>query len=135
MTGPTITRIYETVIYGADVESMKGFYADNLGVRLVEGPDELSAAFRLPDGAVLLIFDPARSSEPGRAVPSHGAIGRGHIAFTVPRGDLARWRTRLGELAIPVEREVEWGGGQRSLYVRDPAGNSVELTEDELWAK
>src|SRR5262245_4610608 len=109
---------------------MKRFYEDVLGLRLVDGPDELSAAFRPPDGGVLLLFDPARSGEAGRAVPSHGADGAGHIAFTAPPGDLDRWRGRLEELGVEIEREVEWGGGRRSLYVRDPAGNSVELTED-----
>ena len=123
MSRPAITRIYETVVYGSDVAAMKAFYADVLDLRLVDGPDELSAAFRLPDGGVLLVFDPSRSGEPGRAVPSHGAYGPGHVAFTVPSGDLARWRARLGELGVAVEREVEWGGGRCSLYVRDPAGN------------
>jgi catechol 2,3-dioxygenase-like lactoylglutathione lyase family enzyme len=130
---PDISRIYETVLYGSDVEAMKRFYADVLTLRLVDGPDELSAAFRLPDGGVLLIFDPARSGEPGRAVPSHGATGPGHIAFHVPPGALDAWRERLDRLAVEIEREVSWGGGRRSLYVRDPDGNSVELTEDELW--
>lgn len=133
MTGPAITRIYETVVYGTDVAAMKDFYGDVLGLRLVDGPDELSAAFRTQDGGVVLIFDPSRSGAPGRAVPSHGANGPGHIAFTVPPGDLARWRVSLDELGVAIEREVEWGRDRRSLYVRDPAGNSVELTEDELW--
>jgi catechol 2,3-dioxygenase-like lactoylglutathione lyase family enzyme len=132
-TRPSITRVYETVVYGADVEAMKGFYADALGLRLVDGPDELSAAFRLPDGGVLLVFDPSRSSLPGRAVPSHGATGPGHVAFTVPRRHLDAWRAKLAELGVPLEQEVAWRAGRRSLYVRDPAGNSVELTEDELW--
>ena len=43
------------------------------------------------------------------------------------------WRNRLGEHEIEIECEVAWDSGGRSLYVRDPAGNSVELTEDELW--
>jgi catechol 2,3-dioxygenase-like lactoylglutathione lyase family enzyme len=133
VTGPAITRIYETVVYGTDVAAMKDFYGDVLGLRLVDGPDELSAAFRTPDGGVLLVFDPSRSSAPRRAVPSHGASRPGHIAFSVPRGELDRWRERLAELGVEIEREVEWGRDRRSLYVRDPAGNSVELTEDELW--
>ena len=133
MTLPSITSIYETVLYGSDVEAMKGFYRDVLGLRLVDGPDELSAAFRTPDGGVLLIFDPSLSDQPGRVVPSHGATGAGHVAFRIPRGALDLWRDALGAGGVAVEREVDWGRGRRSLYVRDPAGNSVELTEDELW--
>jgi len=130
---PTIERVYETVLYGNDLRAMTRFYADALGLRLVQGPGELAAAFRVTDGAVLLVFDPSRASAPGREVPSHGATGAGHVAFAVPDGALERWRERLESLGIEIEREVTWNRGGRSLYVRDPAGNSVELTEDELW--
>jgi catechol 2,3-dioxygenase-like lactoylglutathione lyase family enzyme len=129
---PRIHGIYETVLYG-DVPLLEAFYRQVLGLRLVDGPDELAAAFRLPDGAVLLLFDPGRSSRPGRPVPSHGASGPGHIAFRVPEGTLDRWRESLLAQGVEIDRVVDWGGGRRSLYVRDPAGNSVELTEDELW--
>ena len=43
MTEAKIERIYETVIYGRNLDAMAGFYADVLGLRLVEGPDELAA--------------------------------------------------------------------------------------------
>ena len=129
---PRIHGIYETVLYG-DVRALAAFYREVLGLRLVDGPDELAAAFRLPDGAMLLLFDPGRSSRPGRPVPSHGATGPGHIAFRVPEGTLHRWHETLLGHGVEIERIVEWDGRRRSLYVRDPAGNSVELTEDELW--
>jgi hypothetical protein len=29
---------------------------------------------------------------------------------------------------------VEWPGGGRSIYFRDPAGNSVELGTPAIWA-
>jgi hypothetical protein len=32
-----------------------------------------------------------------------------------------------------VEREVGWPDGSSSLYVCDPAGNSVELAPPSLW--
>jgi catechol 2,3-dioxygenase-like lactoylglutathione lyase family enzyme len=130
-----ITRIYETVLYGDDVAALEDFYADVLGLRLVDGPDDLSAAFRLADGGMLLVFDPASSGAADRLVPSHGAVGAGHIAFAVPAGSLDDWRATLEAQGIPIEREVEWPAGGRSLYVRDPAGNSVELTADEIWPR
>jgi catechol 2,3-dioxygenase-like lactoylglutathione lyase family enzyme len=130
---PTITGVYETVLYGEDVAALAAFYADVLRLRVVQGPDELSAAIRLDDGGVLLLFDPRLAGRPGRPVPSHGTTGPGHVAFRVRSGELDRWRTALSEHQTPIEQEVEWGNGGRSLYVRDPAGNSVELTGDELW--
>jgi catechol 2,3-dioxygenase-like lactoylglutathione lyase family enzyme len=130
-----ITGVYETVIYATDVPGAAAFYADVLGLRLVDGPDELAAAFRLEDGGVLLIFDPSRASVPGRPVPSHGATGAGHVAFSVEDGALDRWAEILRERGIEIEQEHEWQRGGRSIYVRDPAGNSVELVDGDLWPR
>ncbi|HQX85206.1 MAG TPA: RdgB/HAM1 family non-canonical purine NTP pyrophosphatase, partial [Aestuariivirga sp.] len=34
---------------------------------------------------------------------------------------------------IAIERIVDWPDGGRSIYVRDPAGNSVEFAESRIW--
>jgi hypothetical protein len=34
---------------------------------------------------------------------------------------------------VTVEKEVEWPRGGKSLYFRDPAGNSVELVTPGVW--
>jgi catechol 2,3-dioxygenase-like lactoylglutathione lyase family enzyme len=128
-------RIFETVIYGHDIAAMAEFYADGIGLRLAEEPDELSAVFRLDDDAMLLIFDPARSSLPGRPVPSHGARGAGHVAFRVDPAELDACAERLRHLGVEVEQEVDRGTGGRGLYVRDPAGNSVELMDGDPWPR
>jgi catechol 2,3-dioxygenase-like lactoylglutathione lyase family enzyme len=125
--------VYETVLYAEDVAATTAFYADVLRLRVVDGPDERSAALRLPDGGVLLLFEPKGSAAPGRPVPSHGATGAGHIAFAVEPGSLGRWAAALRERGLEIEQEVEWEPGGRSLYVRDPAGNSVELVEGDIW--
>ena len=104
-----------------------------LGLPLLEEPTELSAVFRLPDGGVLLIFDPARSSTPGRPVPSHGAIGAGHVAFALEPGTLDVFADALRRQNIEIEQEITWDEGGRSAYMRDPAGNSVELVDGEAW--
>jgi catechol 2,3-dioxygenase-like lactoylglutathione lyase family enzyme len=125
-----ISRVYETVLYAGDVAAAHDFYRDVLGLRAVDF-DEVAAAFRLDDGAMLLVFAPQLSSQPGRRrVPSHGATGAGHVAFSVDR--VEEWRERLRAVGLDIEREVDWDGG-RSIYVRDPAGNSVELVEGDIW--
>jgi catechol 2,3-dioxygenase-like lactoylglutathione lyase family enzyme len=134
MIDPSGLGVYETVVYASDVDAATAFYRDVLQLRQIDGPDEHSAALRLGDNSVLLIFDPARSSVAGRAVPAHGALGAGHVAFGVAPGALPRWRRRLSELGIELEQEQRWGDQGESLYVRDPAGNSVELVEGEIWA-
>ena len=128
-------RLYETVLYASDVPGLARFYAEVIGLRLVSGPDELAAAFRLEEGGVLLIFDPERSSAPGRAVPSHGTTGAGHVAFSVEEGELDACAAELRDRGIELERELDWPQGGRSIYVRDPAGNSVELVEGDLWPR
>jgi catechol 2,3-dioxygenase-like lactoylglutathione lyase family enzyme len=127
--------VYETVVYAADVPTAARFYQDVLGLKLVDGPDELAAAFRLDDGGVLLIFDPERSAAPGRAVPSHGSVGAGHVAFAVGEGELDACAAELRAAGVELEQEVEWPQGGRSIYVRDPVGNSVELVEGDLWPR
>jgi catechol 2,3-dioxygenase-like lactoylglutathione lyase family enzyme len=126
--------IYETVLYASDVAAATAFYAEVVGLRAIDPPDEGSAAFRLDDGGLLLIFDPARSSSPGRFVPSHGADGDGHVAFRVGPGELEPYGERLRSAGLEIEREITWPLGGRSIYVRDPAGNSVEFVEGEIWA-
>src|SRR5687767_7454331 len=103
-------RVYETVVYGADIAAMVRFYEGVLGLRPVEPPDELAAAFRLDDGGMLLVFDPARAATSGRRVPSHGATGAGHVAFAVPAGELDRWRDLLAAQGVEIEQEVAWDG-------------------------
>jgi catechol 2,3-dioxygenase-like lactoylglutathione lyase family enzyme len=134
MTAPALERIYETVLYGDDLVELVPFYRDVLGLRLVEPMDELGAAFRLPDGGMLLLFDRARSLPAGRTVPSHGTQGPGHVAFTVPDSSIDDWRAAFGAAEVEIEQEVDWRLGGHSLYVRDPAGNSVELASGEMWA-
>jgi len=123
--------VYETVLYGSDVAALVTFYHDVVGLPLIEADLELMAALRLPGGGVLLIFDPITAAAPGRPVPSHGAAGQGHVAFRVE--DLDAWRRHLTGHKIEIEREIDWGAERFSIYVRDPAGNSVEFARGELW--
>jgi catechol 2,3-dioxygenase-like lactoylglutathione lyase family enzyme len=60
-----------------------------------------------------------------------GVPARGHVAFRVE--DLDAWRDRLSSHGIEVEREIDWGAQRVSIYVRDQAGNSVELARGERW--
>jgi catechol 2,3-dioxygenase-like lactoylglutathione lyase family enzyme len=126
-------RVYETVIYARDATAAAAFYRDVLGLRAIAPPSERAAAFRLDDGGVLLIFEPDTSSAPGRFVPSHGANGEGHIAFSLEPGATDALRPRLESLGVEIEREITWPLGGHSVYIRDPAGNSVELIEGEAW--
>jgi catechol 2,3-dioxygenase-like lactoylglutathione lyase family enzyme len=128
-----LAGVLETVVYGDDIEAMVGFYGTALRLRRVGDIDELGASFRLPSGGMLLVFDAVQAARPGRTVPSHGTDGAGHVAFSVPPGTLDAWRRRLVDHGLEIEQDVEWGNASRSVYLRDPAGNSVELVDGDPW--
>jgi catechol 2,3-dioxygenase-like lactoylglutathione lyase family enzyme len=125
--------VYETILYSEDIPGVVAFYGDVLGLSSIDGLGDIGAGFRLQSGAMLLIFDPRKSSVPGRPAPSHGAAGAGHIAFQVDGTQIASWRAHFCELGIEIEIDNTSDDGAQQLYVRDPAGNSVEIVAGELW--
>jgi catechol-2,3-dioxygenase len=82
--------------------------------------------------SVLLIFR-AEETFKGITLPAHGARGPGHVALGIQMESLDNWRCRLEERGIPIEMEVGWPKGGKSLYSRDPSGNSVELVTPGCW--
>lgn len=132
MPDPTIDGILETCLYARDLAAAARFYERVLGLPPISRVEGRHAFFRCGDG-VFLLFDPARTREEGGDVPAHGAEGPGHVAFAVDAAALDAWRDRLTGEGIEIEREVTWPSGGRSIYLRDPAGNSVELATRSIW--
>ena len=126
-----VTRIFETVIYAGDLAAAERFYHNVLGLVVFSRSDTV-VSFRL-SGGVLLIFNPERAIQPNRGVPSHCAIGPGHLAFAAAPQSLEQWRAHLAAHDVAIEMEVNWEQGGPSLYFRDPAGNSLELAPPTLW--
>lgn len=127
----TPLRVFETVLYADDLAAMERFYGETLGLGVISR-SELLVSFPC-EGAVLLIFNRAQSSEPGRDVPSHGTTGVGHVAFALRPEDFEMWMARLEQAQVAIEKVVPWEQGGRSIYFRDPSGNSVELAPPTLW--
>ena len=98
-----VTRIFETVIYADDLVAAERFYHDVLGLEVYSRSDTV-VSLRLA-GGVLLVFNPDRASQPNRGVPSHGAIGPGHLAFSAHPDSLDHWRTHLTVHDVPIEME------------------------------
>lgn len=131
------SAILETAIYGSDLVAMEAFYVGLLRLDVIARVEGRHVFFRVGAG-VLLVFDPAAtevpSGNPAMPVPVHGARGAGHVCFAASREEIEGWRQRFLAAGVAVEAEFDWPNGARSLYVRDPAGNSVEFAEPRLWA-
>ncbi|MDF1810135.1 MAG: VOC family protein [Phycisphaerales bacterium] len=127
--------ILETILYSNNIEEAAWFYHEVLGFDMPREKSELAAMFRIDPNHVLLIFNPTISDRPGRDVPSHGARGPGHVAFRIQESDFQNWLDRFSKHGIPIEQEIEWDRTDpgKSIYVRDPSGNSVELITADIW--
>ena len=126
------TRIFETALYGDDLDVLQSFYVRILGLEVLNRFGDRGAALRCGMG-VLLLFDSSKTEVDDRDVPAHGARGPGHLAFAVEDSELQAWREHLARHDVDIETEVEWPSGGRSIYFRDPAGNSLELAPPSLW--
>jgi catechol 2,3-dioxygenase-like lactoylglutathione lyase family enzyme len=132
-----VRGVLETCLYAVDLDAAERFYVDVIGLESFARVERRHVFFRCGAG-VFLVFNPettahAPGAVAGVPVPAHGARGAGHVAFAVPEAELDAWRARLTERGVPVEAEIRWPRGGRSLYVRDPAGNSVELATPAVW--
>lgn len=135
MRAPAPGRVLETALYAADLSAAERFYGDIVGLERVARVDGRHVFFRCGDSLVL-IFNPSASQLPGGGpmqVPSHGAFGPGHVCFAASGPELELWRRRLPEAGVEIEAELRWPNGAESIYVRDPAGNSVEFAQPAIW--
>lgn len=127
--------IMETAIYAEDLEACEDFYSGVFGLELVRKlPGKF--VFLRAGPQMLLIFDPQASLQPDprNPIPRHGATGPGHVCFRVAdEAEVRAWCRNFAEMGIPVEQIHGWPDGGLSVYVRDPAGNSVEVADGQLW--
>jgi catechol 2,3-dioxygenase-like lactoylglutathione lyase family enzyme len=124
--------ILETCLYVDDLGCAEQFYAAVLGLT-VESRQEGRHVFFHCGQQMLLLFNPLASREVSDHFPSHGSFGVGHVAFAVAEGDLPGWLSQLQRHGLAIEKTIDWPGGGRSIYFRDPSGNSLELATPKIW--
>jgi catechol 2,3-dioxygenase-like lactoylglutathione lyase family enzyme len=124
--------ILESSLYTKDLEKAREFYEEILNLRVVAYDSERHVFFRCGRG-MLLIFHPEATAKPGQNVPSHGSKGPGHLAFSVSAEELDKWRDHFIRHGKEIEADISWPGGGRSIYIRDPANNSIELASPLIW--
>ena len=127
-----IQAIIETAIYVDDLMATEAFYGTILGLRVMGKEAGRHVFFQVGEASVLLAFI-AETTLKGDHLPPHGTKGPGHFALGIKSGELDAWRKHLQSHCVTIEKEVEWPKGGRSIYFRDPAGNSVELVTPGVW--
>lgn len=129
-----VEGILETCLYAPDLDAAEAFYGGFLGLRRHVRAGTRHVFFRC-GGQMLLIFNPdetvAEDPDAAFPVPAHGAVGPGHVCFRCT--DPEAMRAALVAANHPIDADFRWPGGARSVYTRDPAGNSVEFAEPALW--
>lgn len=128
-------KIVETSIYSSDLEKMKEFYVDKLGLEFVS-EQRGRHVFLKTDKNMLLIFNhgvTAAEKETSHGAPTPPSMV--HVAFEIEAEEYEKSKELLAENNIQVEKEIAWENNikSRSIYFRDPAGNLVEFITRNHW--
>jgi len=132
----TMTRpsgLFEMTLEVSDLAASERFYHDVIGLPVAaRWTDERPAVWlALGREGFLGLWPP----ETGGAAAIHGGRGGRHLHFALrlPIGKLDAVAARLESLGYPV-KSWDFGNGNRAIYVDDPDGNVLELTErTTLW--
>src|SRR5688572_19647308 len=121
------SAILETALYVDNLATARPFHEQILGLTVVDEQPGRHLFFRCGQG-MLLLFIADACAVPGGMLPTHGAQGPGHMAFTAATdAELDAWQQHLHAHHIAIEATINWPNGGRSIYFRDPAGNSLEF--------
>ncbi len=131
-------RVLETALYVEDVDAVIAFYRDKLGFPVIAGDGGRITGLDAGGATVLLVFKRGGSARgvefSGGRIPPCDGQGPTHLAFAIGADEFEEWEKLLVQRGVPIESRVTWERGGRSLYVRDPAGNSVELATPGVWS-
>ncbi|MBA4796194.1 MAG: VOC family protein [Rhizobiales bacterium] len=131
-----IEGVLEAALYASDLNAAEHFYGTVLGLKRIARHDDRHIFFRCGQ-TVVLIFnaeETVKAASPGALpVPPHGATGAGHLCFRVSGDRLDDMVAKLTAAGVAIEADFRWPTGARSIYFRDPAGNSLECAEPKLW--
>jgi catechol 2,3-dioxygenase-like lactoylglutathione lyase family enzyme len=127
-----ISAVVETAIYVDHLAAAENFYRTVLGLQVLGKEPGRHVFFQVGDASVLLAFLAATTLK-GDVLPSHGASGPGHFALGIETEAFDVWLNVLQRHGVAIEKTVVWPRGGRSVYFRDPAGNSVELVTPGIW--
>lgn len=133
----TPSAILESALYVTDLDAAEKFYGEVMGLERIARVPGRHVFFRCGQGVLLLFNAEATRVPPGAdaklPVPPHGTRGQGHLCFAASAEEIERWKASLQAEGVAIEADFEWPQGGRSIYFRDPAGNSLEFAEPRIW--
>ena len=127
-------EILEVALYVTDLAAAEHFYTKIMGLSLYSKVAARHVFLRCGT-RMLLLFNAEETVNSGDGpldAPEHGMKGAGHIAFAARDREIDRWKEYLTAHEVSIEKEICWEKG-RSIYFRDPSGNSVEITSPTIW--
>ena len=130
---PQVEGLFEMVLEVADLAKSEWVYRDVIGLPVAArwGDERPAVWLGLGREGFLGLWPP----ESGGDAAIHGGRGGRHVHFALrlPRGMIDAVKGRLAALGHETE-ERDFGRGNRALYLNDPDGNVLELTErTTLW--
>jgi catechol 2,3-dioxygenase-like lactoylglutathione lyase family enzyme len=128
----TALQIKETCLYSRDLEVIKAFYHQKLGLPIISHVPEKHIFFRAGT-SILLCFNPD-DSRIKESPPPHYADGPLHFAFAVASSAYEKTKKEILDKGIQIDEEVQWPSGSQSFYFKDPIGNVLEILPAEgVW--
>ncbi len=124
-----VKALGEIALHVKDLYLMQRFYEEVIGLELMKRFPH-AAFFKIAEGygghtQILALFDRAQEADHRGVEPEESTID--HFAFMIRLKDFDGERKRLEQLGLNVETAEHTWVHWRSLYVRDPERNLVEL--------
>jgi len=133
---PAVRNIVETAIFVEDPNRAAAFYKRLFDFNTLLETDRL-VALNVAGQNVLLLFKQgtteAQVETPGGVIPGHAGSGPNHFAFSINADEISAWQEHLLANEVAIESQVNWPGGARSIYFRDPDNNLIELVTPDFW--
>lgn len=121
--------LHELVLEVDDLTASTHFYENVIGLSVVsrwEG-DRKAVWFDMGDTTALGLW-PVETGGAKAIANGRGGV-HVHFALRIPQGSIDEVQNRLEGLGCAITDRVEFGDGNRSLYLDDPDGNCVELMD------
>lgn len=126
MLGPvnTLSGFSHVALTVTDIEASRRFYAEVLGMPVLDSSDTYCALLTESGALSGLILTTHAETMPGAF--SEFRVGLDHVSFAVPdESSLSAWQDRLQRLGVAFDaRRSEWG---HHVNFRDPDNIAVEL--------